>query len=187
MNPSGGRAGGPAPTLGLSAGFVLGHVVLPLLVGGWIYVAWRAEHLWMFRWFRGLGLQPAVDVVRHTAAPWADSLPDWLLFSVPDGAWVYACVAFFGRLWAEGPAVPRWFWVGLGPFLAIGGEIGQIPGWIPGTFDLNDLLWYSGATLSAVWAAGGFRGAGRWRELQDPGTAPSDATGDGPTESPDRG
>jgi hypothetical protein len=120
-SPAAGSAVG-APRL--TAGFLAVHVALPLLIGGGVYLLWRDPSLLMFHWLDAVGGLPALAPARAWAAPLRADLPDWLLFSVPDGAWVYACVAFFGRLWLDGPAIPRALWTGLGPALAIGGELG---------------------------------------------------------------
>ncbi|MFK7929034.1 MAG: hypothetical protein AB8H79_12650 [Myxococcota bacterium] len=123
-------------------GFFAIHVLLPILIGGMIYVCWRVDHLFMFEWFDALGLTPLVQWFRQVAAPARPFVPGWILFSLPDGTWVYACVAFFGRLWRDGPRWAQVLWIGMGPALAIGGELGQIPGWVPGTYDWVDTLCY---------------------------------------------
>lgn len=135
------------PPIGMSVGYVLIHVVLPLLIGGLIYIFWRVDHLFMFRWFDMLGLTPIIESMRAVAMPARPFVPDWILFSLPDGTWVYACVAFFGRLWREGPRWAQVLWIGMGPAMAIGGELGQIPGWVPGTFDWVDFVCYVVATV----------------------------------------
>jgi len=127
---------------GVTVGYLAVHVLLPIFIGGMIYVCWRVDHLFMFRWFDTLGLTPAVEACRAFAMPARPYIPDWILFSVPDGTWVYACVAFFGRLWRQGPLWAQVLWIGLGPAMAIGGELGQIPGWVPGTWDWVDFVCY---------------------------------------------
>jgi hypothetical protein len=137
----------------LNAPYLVLHVAVPLLIGGGIYLLWRDPSLLMFRWTDALWGSVWLDPVRQVVSPARPFLPDWLLFSVPDGAWVYAYVAFFGRLWREGPAWARHFWTWLGPALAIGGELGQIVGWVPGTWDPLDVVWYIIAAAVAVSAA----------------------------------
>lgn len=138
----------------LTLGYLLVHVALPILIGGMIYVCWRVDHLFMFSWFDTLGLTPVVESIRGWAAPARPWVPDWILYSVPDGTWVYACVAFFGRLWREGPRWAQVLWIGIGPALAIGGELGQIPGWVPGTWDWADTACYvvaAGVAFAFAW------------------------------------
>ena len=67
---------------------------------------------------------------------WGAALPDWVLFSLPDGVRVSG-YSLFGRLWRLDPG-SRMFAGRDGPFLAIGGELAQ---WVGGsrTFDWVDV------------------------------------------------
>ena len=62
-------------------------------------------------------------------------------------------VAFFGRLWRAGPLLPQLLWTGQCPALAIGGEVAQLAGWLPGTWDPADVLCYGLAGGVALWFA----------------------------------
>ena len=105
----------------------------------------------MFRWAATLHLAAGLDAARALAAPLAAWIPASILFSLPDGAWVFSYVAFFARLWQDGPLWMRLGWIGLGPAMAIGGELGQlVPGFVPGTFDPLDLVAYTAATAGAL-------------------------------------
>ena len=135
--------------------FFLVHCLGSILVGGGIYLAFRTEGLLMFDWAHNIGLLPVLRDLREHTLPLADRLPDWFLFSVPDGCWVYCCTAFFARLWRDGPLWARAAWIGIGPALAIGGEVGQLEilDIVPGTFDPVDVLCYAVAGLAAYWFA----------------------------------
>ena len=122
---------------------------LPILVGGLIYILFRDESLCMFTWARALGLGGLVSEARVHSLPYVGYLPEWLLFSLPDGAWVFACTAVFARLWPDGPWLLRLGWIGSGSILAIGGEIGQWFGFVPGTFDPTDMVAYALAGVTA--------------------------------------
>jgi len=121
-----------------------------MVVGGVVYLLFRNTHMLMFRWVDLLGWTPALMDARHLAAPIRQWLPGWLLFSLPDGAWVFSCTAFFAHLWPDGPGWMRWGWIGLGSALAAGGEIGQVLGLVPGTFDGRDLVAYLAAAGLAL-------------------------------------
>jgi hypothetical protein len=140
---------------GPGVGFVLLYCALPILVGGLIYLAFRDTSLLMFRWAGWFGLDVAIEAMRVHTLPHRPGIPDWILFSVPDGVWVFACTAFFARLWHDGHWVFRGFWIGLGPALAIGGELGQLGfiGLVPGTFDPADMIFYIASTAAALWLA----------------------------------
>lgn len=60
------------------------HVLVPLAIGGAIYVSWRAPTLLVFKWARALGLAPAVTEWRATVEPLRNAMPAWALFSLPD-------------------------------------------------------------------------------------------------------
>ncbi len=140
-----------------SAAFLALVAGLPMLVGGVTYLLWRDTGLLMFRWVEAVGLWPALAEARAAAAPLRDRIPDWWLYSVPDGAWVFSATAFFAWLWPDGPRWMRAGWIGLAFALAMGGELLQIPRLVPGTWDPAD-------ALSILLAAAGALAAERaWR------------------------
>ena len=126
------------------------HVFLPLLLGGSIYVLFRSQSLLMFRWSESLHIMPGIQTVRGLVSPIGDVLPDLLLYSAPDGAWLYAYVCFYRLVWARDSRPWMWTWIGMGLFLSIGMEIGQAFGWTRGTFDWMDLAMYAVAMVSAT-------------------------------------
>jgi len=137
----------------LTWSFFAVHCALPILIGGLIYIFWRDESLLMFEWAEAIGLTQWVVVAREAMGPYGSWVPEWVMFSVPDGAWVYAGTAFFGRLWRDGPMWAHVGWTGIAAALAIGGELGQITGLVPGTFDWVDLVCYAVAGCIAYWFA----------------------------------
>ena len=137
----------------MSIRYFLAAVVLPIVVGGLIYILFRTESLLMFRWAESLSLTDLITRGRAAAAPLLPYVPGVVLFSVPDGVWVFSATAFFARLWHDGPMWMRAGWIGAAPAMAIGGELGQIVGLVPGTFDVLDMIAYIGATLGALWIA----------------------------------
>lgn len=134
----------------MSARYFLLVVVLPLVVGGLIYILLRTDTLLMFQWADALSLTIPISRGRAAAAPLLPWVPGFVLFSIPDGVWVFSATAFFARLWHDGPLWARMLWIGMAPAMAIGGELGQLVGLVPGTFDVLDLLAYAGATLGAL-------------------------------------
>ena len=139
-------------------GFFAAHVVLPIVVGATIYVLWRSTALRVFTWLALGGLAAPVARLRELAAPLGSALPDWFLYSLPDGLWVYAVMSFMARVWREDARRRRVLWIAAGPLLGVGWEMAQRAGIAPGTFDGVDLLWYAVATAAASclhrpWAA----------------------------------
>jgi len=127
------------------------HVFFPIAFGAFIYLTWRSTRLKAFDWFESWGLKDSVIWLRTAFHGWDESLPEWFLFALPDGLWCYAATAFFARTWADQDTRWAWGWTLLAPALGCGGEIGQVIGIVPGTFDWWD-LWISAA--AAVLAIG---------------------------------
>jgi hypothetical protein len=94
----------------------------------------------MFAWAEALRLRWAIDWSRDAAGVAIHSLPDWVIYSLPNALWAYALTAFMLRLWGRRLTRGSAPWILVGPLLAIGWEVGQSSGLVPGTFDLTDLL-----------------------------------------------
>jgi hypothetical protein len=126
------------------------HVVSPLFCGAAIYTCWRKPTLLVFTWYREIGLDSVVKHVRLLAHPVYPLIPKWILFSLPDGLWVYAWTAFMALVWHRVErSLVRELWICGGVALAAGGEFGQLARIVPGTFDSIDLVVYLAAFVSA--------------------------------------
>ena len=124
------------------------HVLSPIAVGGLIYVRWRNANLLMFQWFRALGVQGLISWLRTGAGETTGWLY-WVAYSLPDGLWVYALTALMILLWRDARSPFKFVWLSLGLLLGAGSELGQLAGFVPGSFDVIDLL----VCLAAVAAA----------------------------------
>lgn len=111
------------------------HIALPLLLGGGIYLFFRPDTLLMFQWAEFLQVRSFIDSVRAIIHENGFTLPPLIIYSLPDALWAYSLVHFVRILWNK---PNEWY------FLAISGgilpELLQIPGIVPGTFDLLDLI-----------------------------------------------
>jgi len=95
----------------------------------------------MFAWWRTAGVEQAVFQLREFCAPLGEAMPRWVLFSLPDGLWAYAMTAFMAQLWLKSePSLSRTIWLSAGLVLSVGSELGQLTGYVPGSFDAADLL-----------------------------------------------
>ncbi len=130
------------------------NVALPLTAGGLIYLLWRDDGLLMFSWIRWIGWYESLHTIRTSFADVQSSIPEWILYSLPDGLWVYSMTSFFGFIWRNSSRVTYAFWVSLGPAMGIGSEIGQLFG-VPGVFCLNDLTSYILATTISIHTVNG--------------------------------
>lgn len=144
----------PRPDLfRLKKSFLLLHVVLPILVGGLIYVCWRDPGLLMFKWFRALGCEPLILQLRLATTATTAALPFWFVYSLPDGLWVYALTAFMGHVWSESRAsILKIACLAAGPVLGAGSELGQLARLVPGSFDWTDFVFYLSAGALAFFA-----------------------------------
>jgi hypothetical protein len=113
------------------------HVVLPTAIGAAIYLLYRSTHLLVFEWLTACRLLPWVLLAREYCAGF--QLPEWLLYSLPDGLWVYAITSWMILIWSRNPPLP---WLLVGVMLGCGGELGQIVGIVPGTYQHLDMVFY---------------------------------------------
>lgn len=115
---------------------------LTLFCGGLIYVLFRTETLTMFDWYKTIGLENQTNELRRLTIPFAEELPEWMLFSLPDGLWLFSYVCLLLAIWQNTVSAMNAIWMLLIPMLAIASEIGQLFGLVDGTFDVIDLLFY---------------------------------------------
>lgn len=129
---------------------IFGHIST-LLVGGLIYLLFRTSSLKMFGWYKTIGLGEFTNGLRKLTIPFADKIPDWILFSLPDGLWTFSYVSLVLFIWNNSISKNNLFWILIIPTLAICSEIGQLLGFVPGVFDATDLLLYLlGMTLPFI-------------------------------------
>lgn len=125
------------------------HVCLPLVLGGLIYVIARPTTLLLFRWLETLGLEGAVSALRTATVGLVSCLPDFVVYSAPNGLWSYAlCVS--GYLRSRNSRAPMDAWVPLAVAASVMPEMAQLVHLLPGTFDPLDLT----ACVAGVLAAG---------------------------------
>jgi hypothetical protein len=109
-------------------------VVLPLVLGVVAYVAWRTTEVRVVTWIP----HGVVTVLRGTVG--RIPMPRVVTGSLPDAAWGWAFGAALALVWRARAWSEKAIWLGVGGALAIGVEIGQGVGVIPGVFDWIDLV-----------------------------------------------
>ena len=119
------------------------------LMGCAVYMLFRSPSVKVFSWLDAIGLKDFFLNVRPDVSK--DELPDWLLYSFPDGCWVFSYVLFMDAIWMarirEGV-----FFLLLLPVIALASELLQGTGLLRGTFDWGDVIAYSlGAILGFLW------------------------------------
>lgn len=123
--------------------------IFTLLLGGFIYLFFRMDGLIMFKWLENhnnliLKLRKSIPI-HH------DSLPNWFLYSLPDGLWLFSYVSLVLLIWKNRITWESSFWIIVIPILIVFAEIGQLCNIVPGTFDLVDIAFYLlGAILPII-------------------------------------
>ena len=121
------------------------YVVVPTTAGALVYVFFRSTGLLAFRWLSAIGLYDVAMECRHSVLN--IHLPDWLVFSVPDGLWVFALTSWIIQVWHGRPPCP---WLLAGLVLAVGSELGQAASIVPGTYQHEDIFCYVAGFLLAL-------------------------------------
>lgn len=109
------------------------HVVLPLVLGVLVYVAWRTTDVELVTWL------PEASVRALRGSIGRLPLPAAVLGSAPDAAWGWAFGAALALVWRGRPLRAKRWWLGGGAIVAAYAEIGQLWGVPPGSFDVIDL------------------------------------------------
>ena len=120
------------------------HVALPIAIGAAIYLFFRTTSLLVFEWLRAVSLFELTLTARGLLS--GISLPNWLLYSLPDGLWVYAVTSWMILIWDRNPPLP---WLFVGVALGVGGEFGQAIAIVPGTYQHLDMLFYIAGFFAA--------------------------------------
>ena len=126
------------------------HCLIPLLLGGLLYILFRSTELRMFKWFSSFGLDGIISSTRTNLSELKYYLPNWTYYSLPDGLWVYAFTSALLIYWNNETQKVK-FWL-LIPFTTgILVEIFQGLKLFPGTFDILDLTFSTlGLLLSKI-------------------------------------
>lgn len=110
---------------------------------------YRPITLMVFDWLKFIKLYDFVLNVRSFLYSSKESIPNWVIFSFPDGLWIYSLTFAICVIW-DGYKNNSLFWILIIVILGVGGEIGQLFNVIQGTFDLSDLLFYFLGLLFAI-------------------------------------
>jgi hypothetical protein len=142
------RGTSPSERTSLLRGALI-HVLVPICTGAMLYLLLRSPSLLVFHWVDAIGMTNPLLTARGIVDPFRTWSPQWALYSLPDGLWVYAITACMAMIWRNGQGAVGQLWVWSGFALGAGSELGQAIGVVPGTFDLADFV----ATAFAGFAA----------------------------------
>jgi hypothetical protein len=132
----------------------LKRILLPafllVLAGGLIYVFFRPSPALFFSLFKPLGLESFIKSVRLFTLGLTPFLPEWVLYSLPQGLWALAYTMIIAGIWINKSAVIRHIWISTIPILVLGFELLQYAGLIDGTFCLQDILFGLGGMITGI-------------------------------------
>ncbi|WP_245915787.1 hypothetical protein [Apibacter adventoris] len=115
---------------------------ISLFIGILIYIFFRNFPLRIFSWSELVGIQQFLYKLREHNISYVRYIPDWMLFSLPDGLWIFSYTCFTLYIWKNIISVENVIWFIIIPFVAIGSELLQLFQLLSGTFDITDLLFY---------------------------------------------
>jgi hypothetical protein len=123
-----------------SKGLTILLSVIAVLSGGMIYVLLRPPGTVFYHWISDSGLDHlfSAAVLDDQFTP-ARPVPEWILFSLPNGLWAFAYSLLITGIWSGSTSRIRYFWMATIPLLVLGFEILQFVRIIPGTFCMQDL------------------------------------------------
>lgn len=120
--------------------WILSCSFISLILGMAIYILFRPPELLFFDWVNNTGLYGSLESIRSKSVLWNSFLPDWFIFSLPNGLWAFSYSLLMIFLWSKSTAVIKYFWIGSIPLVVFGFELLQFSGNLPGTFCRHDLI-----------------------------------------------
>ena len=124
--------------------------ILSILFGGVIYIAFRSSSIILFKWIDYIVLIDPVENLRIVTLPYKEYLPDWFLYSLPDGLWMfsYSCIVLV--IWKRKITKYSLMWLLSLPMISILFEVLQYYDYFNGTFDIIDIIFYIFGSLLPI-------------------------------------
>jgi len=117
---------------------ILLHVICPILLGAMIYILFRQNTLFVFKWIHYLSLDKIVVLLRSLVK--GIKIDNWILYSLSDGIWVYSGTSLLLVIWKYQWNKQSIIWIGFPFFISIIAELMQLFGFLRGTFCLVDTI-----------------------------------------------
>lgn len=111
-----------------------------LLIGGFIYMIYRTEKLLMFRVAESMGLGERIRAWRDAVTL---SLPEWIIYNLPNALWASSFILIVDALLKTGSSRQKLLIASIIPAIGVISELMQFFGFLPGTFDILDVLAYA--------------------------------------------
>lgn len=119
------------------------NIVLPVFLGGLIYISYRSVDLSMFLWFTKFGLAEQVWEMRSFVESnrWLSNPSRFTLYCLPDGLWTYSMTSTFAYVWRKDYSKGA-CWILSSVLIGVSSEFTQLFGLVSGVFDVGDILAY---------------------------------------------
>ena len=114
--------------------------LISLSLAGMIYILFRSTDMYMFLPVKACGGLSSLNEIRFAFA--GCHLPDWFLYSLPDGLWLYAYMLIVRCLWYNDNSVIKVLFLSVLPVFAITIEVLQFLSLYFGTGDIIDIVFY---------------------------------------------
>ncbi len=121
-------------------------ILLSLAAGLFIYLVWRDISSPFYHWASLLGFNPQVDFLRDALT--GITVPSWVVYSLPDGLWMFSFILLMMTIWDFDLNRHSIFWIAVAIAIGFLIEITQMYFYVLGRFDWMDMFFLSlGATL----------------------------------------
>lgn len=118
--------------------------ILSMGLGCLMYAKYRTTRLVFVDWIECLGYKEEyILFIKCLQKDNLKKMPDWFIYSFPDGLWVFSYVCFMIFIWKGKINSKNIIWIIALPIYAIISELAQLFDVYPGTFDAKDLLFYA--------------------------------------------
>lgn len=124
---------------------------LVFLLGGLIYLLFRSESIRFFDYLTYVKLDKPVTIIRSFTFPISKLIPEWIIYSLPDGLWLFSFSLLVNIIWSKEDRLKFWFWTLLFPCTALIWEFGQAFQVFSGTFDWIDTFIYLTVTFLIIY------------------------------------
>ena len=131
--------------------YLILEAVIPVFIGGLIYILFRTDSLLMYRWFEQVNLSGYVYALRESINLVNAGHFKTLINTLPGGLWAFSYTAFMLFIWSYEINSRNIFYFIFIPAVAILSEYLQFIGTVSGTFDILDVFSYAaGAFLPLI-------------------------------------
>lgn len=113
---------------------------LAIFTGGIIYILFRPSEPVFFDWIKFAGSENSLLNVRHHSLSLGQFLPEWFIYSLPNGLWALSYSLIITAIWCNSKSRVKFFWMASIPVLVFGFEVFQYLEILNGTFCILDIV-----------------------------------------------